>query len=300
MTTNPSPEFGHAQKRYYEAQTSEEKLAALEEMISTMPQHKSAESLRANLRTRYKKLKESLAKSKKSGKGTRIAIKKESMQAMIVGFPNSGKSSVFKALTGVHIAISNYAFSTTKPEVGMMNYYNTNVQIIDSPAFPNEDKGIVNGTDTILLVVDSIDQIKSSETYLSKTKAKKIIVYNKIDLLTDQEKRKLIATLTSKKYNFILFSSITLENLEELKKKLFESFPIIRIYLKEPKKPATDKPMILKENSDAKEVAEKILKGFSQKVKKARVWGPSSKFPGQIVGLDHVLKDKDIIEFQTS
>lgn len=97
-----------------------------------------------------------------------------------------------------------------------------------------------------------------------------------------------------------MFSSFTLENLEELKKKLFESFPIIRVYLKEPKKPATDKPMILKENSDAKAVAEKILKGFSKKVKKARVWGPSSKFPGQIVGLDHILKDKDIIEFQTS
>lgn len=203
MTTNPSPEFGHAQKRYYEAQTSEEKLIALEEMLSTMPQHKSAESLRANLRTRYKKLKESMEKSKKSGKGTRTAIKKEPMQATIVGFPNSGKSSVFKTLTGVKAGISNYAFSTTKPEVGMMDYLNTNVQIIDSPAFPNEDKGIVNGTDTVLLVIDSLEQIKNSEQFLSKANVKKIIVYNKIDNLTEQEKRKISATLTSK--SIILF-----------------------------------------------------------------------------------------------
>ena len=41
------------------------------------------------------------------------------------------------------------------------------------------------------------------------------------------------------------------------------------------------------------------LKGMSEKIKRARIWGPSSKFGGQVIGLDHVLKDKDIIEFQT-
>ena len=45
--------------------------------------------------------------------------------------------------------------------------------------------------------------------------------------------------------------------------------------------------------------AEKILKGMSKRIKRARVWGPSSKFGGQVIGLDHTLKDKDIIEFQT-
>ncbi|MEM3866916.1 MAG: TGS domain-containing protein, partial [Candidatus Bathyarchaeia archaeon] len=30
--------------------------------------------------------------------------------------------------------------------------------------------------------------------------------------------------------------------------------------------------------------------------KYARVWGPSSKFPGEKVGLNHLLKDGDIVE----
>ena len=57
--------------------------------------------------------------------------------------------------------------------------------------------------------------------------------------------------------------------------------------------------MILEEGVTAKDVAEKIIKGMSSKVRKTRIWGPSSKFPGQMVGLEHALKDKDTIEFQT-
>ena len=34
-------------------------------------------------------------------------------------------------------------------------------------------------------------------------------------------------------------------------------------------------------------------------VKYAKLWGPSSKFPGQRVGLKHTVKDKDIVEFIT-
>ena len=45
--------------------------------------------------------------------------------------------------------------------------------------------------------------------------------------------------------------------------------------------------------------AEKILKGFSSKIKESKIWGPSSKFPGQQVGLQHELKDLDIVEFKT-
>jgi len=48
-----------------------------------------------------------------------------------------------------------------------------------------------------------------------------------------------------------------------------------------------------------REVAEKILKGFADKVKETKIWGPSSKFPGQVVGLSHKLKDLDIVEFKT-
>ena len=55
----------------------------------------------------------------------------------------------------------------------------------------------------------------------------------------------------------------------------------------------------MKPNSKVIHVAEKILKGFSKKVKETKIWGPSSKFPGQKVGLQHKLKDLDVVEFKT-
>lgn len=305
MPANASPEFSHAEIKFDKAQTDEERVMALEEMIRTMPQHKSAESLRSNLRTRYKKLKEKIkTKGKKSGSGNKPTIKKESMQATIIGFPNSGKSSLFENLTkNKNSTISDIAFSTYAPLVAMMEFEDTKVQVIDSPPFPNEDKSTLNTTDTLLITIDKLSQIAESEKYLQKSIAKRIYIFTKIDLLNETEERKLDATLRSKYKNidYLLFSntSHTNEELKLLKQKIFSSFPIIRIYTKEPKKESTGIPMILPVGSTAKNVAEKIIKGMSKKLRKTRIWGPSSKFPGQLVGLDHILKDKDTVEFQT-
>lgn len=84
-----------------------------------------------------------------------------------------------------------------------------------------------------------------------------------------------------------------------MKEKLFQSFGRIRVYTKEPGKEKSNKPIILPPESNIKNVAEKILKGFSNKIKETRIWGPSSKYPGQVVGLKHKMKDMDIVEFKT-
>ena len=57
--------------------------------------------------------------------------------------------------------------------------------------------------------------------------------------------------------------------------------------------------MTLEPGASVRDVAERILKGLSCRIKEIRIWGPSSKFPGQKVGLQHKLKDLDIVEFKT-
>ncbi len=303
MPINAHPEYLEAEKEYHSAYGSDEKLKALEKMLSFVPKHKGAENLRAQLKTRYKKLKEEISKSKKSS-SKKQGIKKEEMQAVIIGLTNTGKSSLLSKLTNTNPEIADYDFTTKKPILGMMDYENVKIQLMEVPAFESNyyDKGLVNSADTILILINNISQIKEIEDDLKKSKGKRIIILNKSDKLNFKEKRKISSTLQSKRYNFVLISTKNGEGIKNLKTKIFESFDKIRVYTREPGKKINkknEKPMILEPNSTVKDVAEKILKGFSNKVKEARITGPSGKFLKQTVGLKHKLKDLDTIEFKT-
>ena len=299
-STNQSPFYQKAEEEFHEATTDEERIACLEIMMKECPKHKSSENMRRNLTNRYKKLKENISKQKKSGKGGQAGIKKSDMQCVLVGFPNTGKSTIFKTLTKQKTKISPYPFTTYRPQLGTFYFEDAPIQIIDIQPFPNHDKSLINSTDTLLLIIEDLKQIKEAEKFLYRTSAKIILIINKIE---DYDKRKIEANIKSKFKNYD-YQIIEAENpekveLEKLKKKIFETFDIIRIYTKEPKKEASKEPMILKKGSSFEEAVERILKGMSKKIKRARIWGPSSKFGGQVIGLEHILKDKDIIEFQT-
>ncbi len=301
MPINASPHFERAQSEHEAAVGTEAKIKTLKKMLTLAPKHKGSENLLKQLKTRLKKLKHAHEKESKKAGSTQKGIKKHDMQAVIIGKTNSGKSSLLSILTNAEPKISEHKFTTIKPEIGMMNFEKTSIQLIEVPAIDSEyyDKGIVNTADTILIIVDEIKQIKDVLEKMKKSSGKKIIVFNKIDFLNKQEQRKLFATLQSKKYNFVLISTKTKENLDELKETLFQSFDKIRVYTKEPSKEKSPKPIIMKPDSTLKNVAEKILHGFSEKVRETRIWGPSSKFPGQKIGLKHKLKDLDVVEFKT-
>ncbi len=303
-STNQSPQYQIAEAKFLGAQTDEDKLFYLEEMIRECPKHKSAEKMLAQLKTRKKKLLEKIEKRKKlrKRKAGKPGIKKEDMQAVIIGFANAGKSSLLRLLTNAAPEVDSYKFTTKEPVIGMMPYKKTQIQTIEVPAFESEyyDKGLVNTADVIIILVHNLKQIKQIEKDLDLAKGKKLVAFNLKDN-KEINKRKISATLKSKKYNFVIISTKTKEGLGDLKEKLFKSFDKIRIYTKEPKKEKSEKPLILEKETTAKDVAEKIFKTSEAEdlVKEVRITGPSSKFPNQKVGLDHKLKDSDVVEFKT-
>ncbi len=85
----------------------------------------------------------------------------------------------------------------------------------------------------------------------------------------------------------------------ELPKVLFESLDVIRVYTKEPGEDATGDPLIMRKGSTVMDVARRLHSSLAEGMRYARVWGKSVKFPGQKVGGDHILEDKDIIEIHT-
>lgn len=300
MPINAGYEYMNAEKVYLEAKTLEEKIRALEEMIRAAPKHKSSENLLAELKTRLKKFREKQEKGRKTGKG-KAGIKKEGFQTVLMGLPNSGKSSLLAALTNARPLISSHPFTTKEPQLGTMNYEGVKAQVIDVPSVGcvEFDIGLVNTADCVLLVVEKLEDLSILQPLLSRAHGSTLIVLTKIDRLSESELRKLDARCRSLRLVCVLTSAADGRGINELKRFIFGRMNVIRIYMKEPGKVASSIPGVLSVGSTVRDAAESILKGFSARVKETRVTGPSAKFANQKVGLTHVLKDRDVVEFKT-
>lgn len=300
MPINASYEYYEAEKKYLSAETIEDKIRYLRELIKTAPKHKGSENLLAELKLRLKKFLEKVEKNKKVGKGKK-GIRKEGFQVCLIGKTNSGKSSLLSKVTNVNPKVSMSLYSTIEPEVGIMDFEGVKIQVVDLPSYGGKefDKSIVHTTDCLAFVVDKLEDIKELLKDFSNFQGGKVVVFNKVDLMDENSLRKLEATLKSKKYNYVLVSSLKSKGLNEFKKKVFDETGLIRIFTKEPGKLASKDPIVLQKNSCVKDAADMIYKGFSKDVKETRLTGPSGKFSNQRVGLNHKLKDRDVIEFKT-
>jgi ribosome-interacting GTPase 1 len=93
----------------------------------------------------------------------------------------------------------------------------------------------------------------------------------------------------------------TKQGLNELGKSLFNILGIVRVYTKNPKsKEVSKNPIVIKRGSTIADVAKKIHSGFIEFFNYAKVWGKSAKFPGEKVGIEHLVEDGDILEIHTN
>jgi ribosome-interacting GTPase 1 len=58
-------------------------------------------------------------------------------------------------------------------------------------------------------------------------------------------------------------------------------------------------PMIVRNGSSVLEICNKVHRKIKEEFRYAQIWGKSVKFDGQKVGLEHRLKDEDVITLIT-
>ncbi len=352
MPANVTVEFVKAKEKYEKAASPREKLLALQEMKRTEPKHKGGEKLRAGISGKIAKLKKQIEKQKiqekKRASAPGLSVRKEGGgQVVLVGLPNSGKSTLLNALTKVDVAIAPYPFTTKKPVVGMMNYNRALVQLVEVPALvEGSSKGKAQGTqilsiirnaDAVVLVVRNKREEKillnelgranillnekkplikvspsefrgitvSGEKYLKIEKAELIDflkstgIYNASVVLNEETDLKKIAQTLDERIVYkkaLTINSPWEDDLEKLKKDVFNLLDKILIFTKKPGKNADKKePLLLKKGATIEDVARLLHKDFARKLKYARVWG-SAKFPGQRVSRGYELKSWDIVE----
>ncbi len=210
MPINAGYEFFNAEKVYLAAKTIDEKIIALEEMIRAAPKHKSSENFVAELKTRLKKLIEKKEKAKKTGKTSQKGIRKEGFQCVIIGLANSGKSSLLTKITNARPRISSYPFTTMHPEIGTMDYEGVKAQLVETPSIDSVtyEVGMPHTADCLKIVIERVTDLAEIVKKLPRATQNRIIVFNKVDLLDENQTRKLQETIKSKKFRASWFHAL--------------------------------------------------------------------------------------------
>ncbi len=328
MPANLTPQYQAAEERFRDAQTIEEKIEALKEMLAVIPKHKGTEKLQADLKRKLSKYQQDQERHKKSGGGRRhdpSHIPREGAgQIAILGPPNSGKSSFLAALTHAHPEIAEYPFTTKMPQPGMMPFEDVQVQLVDTPPIAVEpfDPVLVNiarNADAVLIVLDPTDpaalehaeQIQRfldrcrivptgrpvpEELQISGRALPVHLALNKCDLEADEEIAAMIHEAAGRDLPLHRISTVNGAGLEDLRATLYDVLGVLRVYSKEPgKKPDMERPFVVKRGATAMDLATLIHKDVAARYRFARIWG-SARFDGQVVERDHVLADRDIVE----
>ena len=160
----------------------------------------------------------------------------------LVGFPNAGKSTLLSVITAAKPKIADYAFTTLKPNLGIVEYRNYQSFVMaDIPGIiegASEGKGLGhrflrhierNSTLLFLIPADSDHLAKEYEILLNELKKhnpelldkQRLLAISKSDML-DHELKEELEKEVPKGVPYLFISSIAQTGLTELKDELWK------------------------------------------------------------------------------
>ena len=246
-----------------------------------------------------------------------LAVEKEGhFQMVLVGAPNAGKSALLKALSRRQVKVADYAFTTLKPIPARVDCGGLWIQLVEIPGLITgaaEGRGrgqvllsVAANADGLIAAHDLTadpQQLDIILTELSKTKLPQplLIVYTKMDAPNAESRLRTVQTRYAQ-FKSVAVSAEQNLHLDALKEAMRAATGLIRVFPRSNQagNSPDEKPVIIPANSSIEDFAGKIHKDIAQKLKHAKVWGSSVKFPGQQVGKGHVLSDMDIVTLYTT
>jgi ribosome-interacting GTPase 1 len=331
MAVNLPPHYHDAEARYKKAQTPEDKLAALKEMWVLLPKHKASEKVQADLKTKISELTDQIEQAKqgpkKAAPGTFKFPRQGAGTVVFVGPPNAGKSALLCKLTKASPAVAPYPFTTREPVPGIMDYEDVRVQLIDLPPITADHydtfvTDLTRAANAAVLFLDladddgpaatrvTLDRLKQARRELvppGTTQTDDPTTYTIPTLLVatkgDDEAADIRLEIAREEFGtsfpLLVVSAERGDGLPELRKAIYDALGVIRIYTKQPGKPADmTSPFTPPIGATVAELAGMVHRDLEDAVKSARVWG-SGVHDGQTVGRDHPLHDKDVVELHT-
>ena len=322
MPANLPPDYRSAEQRFREAKTAASKIEALEEMWALLPKHKGTDKIQADIKRRMSRLRHEADKKGGPARHAVRVVREGAGQVMLLGCPNSGKSSLLAGLTAAHPTVAEYPYSTRSLLPGMMAYKDVQVQLVDTPPIaPGYIEtylpSLVRGADAAVVVVNLAEpdfgaQLEPVLTELGKRKICLVREPGQAEVERGvAEKRTLIAgtrrdvaegnlsLLTGQygqRFPVLAVSAVSGEGTDVLREKVFGLLGCIRIYTKAPGKPPdSDHPFVVADGTTVMELARTVHKDFAVSLKYVRLWGEGAR-DGQMVERGHILHDGDLVE----
>lgn len=160
----------------------------------------------------------------------------------LVGFPNAGKSTLLSVITAAKPKIADYAFTTLKPNLGIVEYRDFQSFVVaDIPGIIEgaaEGKGLGhrflrhierNSTLLFLIPADSEDIEKEYKVLLNELKKhnpelldkQRLLAISKADMLDEELKAEIVKEIP-KEIPFLFISSVAQTGLQALKDQLWK------------------------------------------------------------------------------
>jgi ribosome-interacting GTPase 1 len=325
MPANLTPEYEKAELRYRQASSDEERLAALQAMLSAIPKHKGTEKMQADLKRRLSQLRRQEQKAAHSKGPDPFHIPRSGAgQVAVLGPPNTGKSSLLATTTNALAKVADFPFTTVVPQPGMWHKDGVQIELVDTPPFTAEHvpaglMGTLRNADALCLVVEAgeaaLEQAEMALGVLGarglnlRSVARKqlpaaeadwrpgLLAANKADSAAPeaiQALRDLYGDAGG--LEVLAISAQSRQGLDELFQRLWELLGMLRVYAKEPGKPPDlRKPFTVPVGATVADLARQIHRDLPERMKYARLWG-HSRFEGQQVHKTEVLQDRDVVE----
>jgi uncharacterized protein len=315
VPANLTPDYLAAEQIYKRAETSQEKIVALERMFAALPKHKGTEKMQADIKRRLSEARRDSQKTRNAGAHSAPAylVKREGAgQIMLLGPPNSGKSQLVCALTHAHSEVADYPFSTRMPVAGMMPFEDVQIQLVDLPPMSAAFMEpwlpqAIRSADLSSLVVDPNDpdvlgEIDFILTTLDRWRIlpPRLLVANKLDLPYATENFRAVEELYGAQFHCVGGSAVTGAGLGQFARASFDALNLVRFYSKPPgKKPDLEVPYLLRRGSTVEDAAAHVHRDFAEHLRYARLFRRSHEHDGLMVERAHVVEDGDILEFHT-
>jgi ribosome-interacting GTPase 1 len=296
-------EFMKLRKRLKHPENLAERARLLEQLVALKPRDPKNRHLQRGFREELESLRAKKRQHRHHVQSPYAGLNFKRVLAL-VGRTNTGKSCLLAALTGTEPEVSPNEFTTFQPEYGLTLCKDVPVGVVEVPALFDGDSDPAK-----LRFVRSCDALcvccrKREDFDFAVERLNEMMVSlapnpeaEHRDRALDEQVEKPGMVAAWEELPDMGLPHARIDDPEQVRTASYPLLGVKRFYTMRHGK-VEGKPLVFPARAEVTiaDFAAKLHKKFKDRVKRARVSGPSAKFDNETVGLDHLLLDGDHIE----